>query len=261
MSKEDMAERLERLEAREQTGRQLWRGVAALCVASLALGLPLLVSGLGNVPNELRAGEPVVASDLNANFQHVVDGVTAVETDVTALAARIAALESRSDDGATGFAALDVRLATLEGRFVGAGMPSVSPSTGAADVVISSTTFAAIPSLSTTVSSSGNPIYLQLLPGSNTFSRLQVDSTTTDTVLRLRVERATGEVVCESALEVIATTVVGGGVPPGAFACLDDDPPTGDVTYTVLAAVPSAPDQARVRDVRLMALELGYLTP
>ena len=87
--------RLETLEARERQRAKRTRILLAAGIAC-ALATPFAVRALSAVPNVFSAGSPIVAADLNANFAHVVAGVTAVE-------ARTAALEGRSPGRYVGF--------------------------------------------------------------------------------------------------------------------------------------------------------------
>jgi len=79
--------RLESLEAREQQRAKRTRLLLAAGIAC-ALATAFAVIALGAVPNVFASGSPIVAADLNANFAHVVAGVTAVEARAAAIEAR-----------------------------------------------------------------------------------------------------------------------------------------------------------------------------
>jgi len=79
--------RLESLEARERQRAKRTRLLLAAGIAC-ALATPFAVRALGAVPNVFSTGSPIVAADLNANFAHVVAGVTAVEARAAAIEAR-----------------------------------------------------------------------------------------------------------------------------------------------------------------------------
>jgi len=79
--------RVETLEAREQQRAKRARLLLAAGIVC-ALATPLAARALGAVPNVFSAGSPIVAAELNANFAHVVTGVTAVEGRATTLEAR-----------------------------------------------------------------------------------------------------------------------------------------------------------------------------
>jgi len=87
----ELQARLETLEAREQQReareQQRAKRTRLLLAAGIACALatPFAARALGAVPNVFSAGSPIVAADLNANFAHVVAGVTAVEARAAAL--------------------------------------------------------------------------------------------------------------------------------------------------------------------------------
>lgn len=93
--------RIERLEAREQQRAKRTRRFIALGIAC-ALATPFAVRALGAVPHVFSSGDRIVAADINANFAHVVGGVTAVEARTAALEARPTGLYcgSASSNGA-----------------------------------------------------------------------------------------------------------------------------------------------------------------
>ena len=66
--------RIERLEAREHQRAKRTRRLIALGIVG-ALATPFAVRALGAVPHVFSSGDPIVASEINDNFAHVVGGV------------------------------------------------------------------------------------------------------------------------------------------------------------------------------------------
>lgn len=124
-----LEQRIERLEAQKRTATPAMVGLLfGVTLLAALIGTPWLAYGLGPVPHGLANGTPVDATDLNENFQHIVDAVTAVEA-----------------------------------RFVVSPTPEAS---GSVDLATSNnSTYADVTSLDVDVTTSGNPMMLGLVPG------------------------------------------------------------------------------------------------
>jgi len=81
MTKKDtdgrISARLDELEARSRDARWWKRLSLALVVG--AVSLPLVAGALGPVPHIFSSGEVISATEMNENFAHLQDGITAVE--------------------------------------------------------------------------------------------------------------------------------------------------------------------------------------
>ena len=76
-----LVERLDAIERRDRATRRWLRGAAASAIVACAMA-PVAARGLGAVPNFFSAGEVISADEMNANFDHLVDGITAVEARI-----------------------------------------------------------------------------------------------------------------------------------------------------------------------------------
>ncbi len=82
--------RLERIEHRlnrerydaRRTRTRLSRGLAGVGLLAVT-GLPLVAYTYPDAPHGFQAGDPISAAEMNENFQHVTDGVSMLEGQVT----------------------------------------------------------------------------------------------------------------------------------------------------------------------------------
>ncbi len=84
MTDDDLQKRLERLEARANSGR--WWRRATLGFVIAAIGLPFAADALGPVPNSFSSGDVISASEMNENFSYLQNAITAVEGKVPSAA-------------------------------------------------------------------------------------------------------------------------------------------------------------------------------
>jgi len=64
---------------RRESRRTNARGFAPIVGLALVVGMPVIAYSLEPVPHVPVANEPIVADEVAANYQHLVDGITAVE--------------------------------------------------------------------------------------------------------------------------------------------------------------------------------------
>ncbi|MCA9604077.1 MAG: hypothetical protein KC619_00660 [Myxococcales bacterium] len=62
---------------------------------------PFLARGLGDIPHVFSAGDPIVADEVNANFQHLQDGIEGAEARLEELEARAPAVGEGTYCGST----------------------------------------------------------------------------------------------------------------------------------------------------------------
>ena len=219
----DMARRIRRLEERTNAAerRSRWTRVAAIALVFGGLSLPFVANGLGTVPNTFVTGAAISASQMNANFQHLVDGITAVED-----------------------------------RFVASATPAVSPSSGAQS--FPNTTYVSVTGLTASHLSSGNPVLVSLIADADASNASYIFSNglagTSDGYFQ--IER-NGTPICQLRLQA-EPAGTHPTIPPGAITCLDDSPPAGTNSYTISVRTAGAGSVALI-NVRLMANETGWL--
>jgi len=83
VSNAELKKRLDKVEARTRSSRG-WRRVA-LALIVLAVSLPLAADALAPVPNLFGNGQVISASEMNTNFGHLQDAITAVENRLATL--------------------------------------------------------------------------------------------------------------------------------------------------------------------------------
>lgn len=76
---------LRRRDADLRAGLRGVRGIATAALVAFAVIVPLAAQSYPDIPNAPVAGQPILASEVDANFQHVIEGITALEERVTAL--------------------------------------------------------------------------------------------------------------------------------------------------------------------------------
>lgn len=79
-SKNALESRLAKLERRGASAR--WWKLSTLTVVMAVVFIPLAADALGPVPNVFTTGGTISASEMNANFTHIQNGVTANENQV-----------------------------------------------------------------------------------------------------------------------------------------------------------------------------------
>lgn len=229
----DLAQRVARLEhelvgargilRREE--RATWKLLRpALSVALVvAVAVPMLAYALDPIPEPPEKGQQISASFMNQNFDHLVAGVTAVES-----------------------------------RFVSASAPAISAAIP--DFVTSSQSFVDVPGLSVDLTTSGNPVIIQLVPGTGAdLSSILINDSGSSVGANLQLIRD-GAPVCGVTMSL---TAVSGqpqlAAPPSILTCVDDTPPA-DASYSVRVQLTGANlEEMTIANVRLIAYELGWV--
>ena len=221
-SHEEVQRRLRALEQRaagaERTARWMRRGAVALVLCGVSM--PLVASGLGNVPNTFSTGAPIEAAQMNANFQHLVDGITGVED-----------------------------------RFVASRLPAFSAGSGIQG--FTNTSYTAASGMVATLTTSGNPVQVSLVADEYDAGQASYiyASAGAPSDGYFQIERG-GVPICQVRLQA-EPNGTNPTIPPG-FSCIDTGAAAGAHNYTLRVRTGGSGNVALVR-VRLMALELGYL--